>query len=82
LHTAGLSIAHARTFTMPIGSYGGRLGVMAHTDVLGVLSGVKLLVVSHGIIDAAGYDAMVEQARTELPQHQGHLPFYSVYGQK
>lgn len=82
LQAGGLANAQTRTFSVPVGAYGGRIGSMAQTDVFGVVNGVKQMVVAQGITNAASYEAMMQQAINMLPQYQGKLPFYAAYGQK
>jgi hypothetical protein len=67
---------------LPIGKFGGRLGMMVQTDVVGVVTSVKQLVVAQGIATAAQYDRAVATSLVEGEQNQGELPFYLAYGQR
>jgi len=82
LRTGGLGPVEARQIALPIGRAGGRLGMMVQTDVLGVITGVKQMVVSQGLATPAQYDMAVASAQADLEQHQGQLPFYLAYGQR
>lgn len=79
---AGLRDMVTREVRLPVGGYGGRLGNMAAVDVFGVVAGVKQLVVSQGLTDAATYDAAMAQARADLENGRCTLPFYLAYGRK
>lgn len=72
----------ARNVALPVGAYGGRVGRLAETDVLGVLAGVKGLVASQGIATADEYDSAALTARADLNRYQCSLPFYIAYGQR
>jgi ubiquinone/menaquinone biosynthesis C-methylase UbiE len=82
LAPAGLTNTVARGITLPVGAYGGRVGRMAETDIVGVVSGVKGLVTSMGITTPESYDAALSQARADLARYQCALPFYIYYGQR
>lgn len=82
LRTGGLGQVGARQIALPIGKTGGRLGMMVQTDVLGVITSVKQMVVSQGLATPAQYDMAVASAQADLEHHQGELPFYLAYGQR
>jgi ubiquinone/menaquinone biosynthesis C-methylase UbiE len=79
---SGLVNVVARGVALPVGAYGGRVGRMAETDVVGVVSGVKGMVTSMGITSPETYDAAVAQAKFDLNRNQCTLPFYIYYGQR
>ena len=71
-----------RSVALPVGAYGGRVGRLAETDVMGVLAGVKGLVAMAGIASPEMFEQAVQQARADLDRFQCTLPFYIAYGQR
>jgi ubiquinone/menaquinone biosynthesis C-methylase UbiE len=71
-----------RSILLPVGAYGGRVGRLAETDVLGVLGGVKGLVASQGIATPEMFVQVVQAARADLNRFQCTLPFYLAFGQR
>jgi ubiquinone/menaquinone biosynthesis C-methylase UbiE len=82
LRGAGALNVSTRDVALPVGAYGGRVGRLAETDVMGVLTGVKGLVASQGIATADDYDRVAQIAKTDLNRFQCTLPFYIAYGQR
>lgn len=82
LRAGGVANVSARTVALPVGAYGGRVGRLAETDVLGVLAGVKGLVAAQGIAAPEAYDQAVQVARADLNRFQCTLPFYIAFGQR
>jgi len=82
LRDARVGSVTANAITLPVGSYGGRVGKLAETDVFGVVGGVKALVVSQGLTTAEAYDDAMRAAREDLDRYQCYLPFYLAYGQR
>jgi SAM-dependent methyltransferase len=82
LRSAGAINVTSRDIALPVGAYGGRVGRLAETDVMGVLAGVKGLVASQGIASPEAFDRAVQTARADLNQYQCTLPFYVAYGQR
>jgi ubiquinone/menaquinone biosynthesis C-methylase UbiE len=82
LAPSGLINVVARGVALPIGAYGGRVGRMAETDVIGVISRARGMVTSMGIAAPATYDAAVAQAKADLDRNHSTLPFYIYYGQR
>ncbi len=82
LRDARVGSLATNAITLPVGSYGGRVGKLAETDVFGVISGVKPLVVSQGLTTADIYDDALRAARADLDRYQCYLPFYIAYGQR
>jgi ubiquinone/menaquinone biosynthesis C-methylase UbiE len=81
LQQAGLQQVTQRAVTLPLGAYGGRLGVLAEKDYFAAILAMRDLIASVGITDIATYDALVAQARQELQQGQVVWPVYVAYGQ-
>ncbi|MDE3230760.1 MAG: methyltransferase domain-containing protein [Chloroflexota bacterium] len=82
LRTGGAANVATRNVALPVGAYGGRVGRLAETDVLGVLAGVRGLIASQGIAAPETYDQAVQVARTDLNRVHCVLPFYIAYGQR
>ncbi|HET9112095.1 MAG TPA: methyltransferase domain-containing protein [Ktedonobacterales bacterium] len=82
LHGAGAVNIATRNIALPVGAYGGRVGRLAETDVMGVLAGVKGLVAAQGFATPEVFDQAVEAARADLNRFQCSLPFYIAYGQR
>lgn len=82
LTAGGAGNVVSRNVALPVGAYGGRVGRLAETDVLGVLAGVKGLVASQGFATPEMYDQAVQSARADLNRFQCALPFYIAYGQR
>ncbi len=79
---AGAINGNRRDIALPVGSYGGRIGKMAETDIFGVMGGVKPLVTSQGIASDDAYTAALTQARADLNRYHCTLPFYVAFGQR
>jgi ubiquinone/menaquinone biosynthesis C-methylase UbiE len=82
LRSAGATNVATRAIALPVGAYGGRVGRLAETDVIGVLTGVKGLVAAQGIASPEAYDQAFQTARADLNRYQCTLPFYIAYGQR
>lgn len=82
LQGADVVNVNARSIALPVGAYGGRVGRLAETDVMGVLTGVKGLVASQGIASADEYERAAQTAKTDLNRYQCTLPFYIAFGQR
>lgn len=82
LRGAGAVTVATRDIALPVGAYGGRVGRLAETDVMGVLAGVKGLVASQGIATPEAFEQAVQTARADLNRYQCTLPFYIAFGQR
>ncbi|HEY3993098.1 MAG TPA: class I SAM-dependent methyltransferase [Ktedonobacteraceae bacterium] len=82
LSRVGLENTGIKHIHLPIGGFGGHLGKMVQTDVLGVVNGVKQLVVAQNIATVSQYDLALQSMRVEIEQYRGELPFYLAYGQR
>lgn len=82
LRGAGAVNVSTRNIALPVGAYGGRVGRLAETDVMGVLSGVKGLVASQGVASPEAFDQAAQTAREDLNRFQCTLPFYIAFGQR
>ncbi len=83
LRDAGLSHVTTQKFTIPVGEYGGRLGIMMATDVLAVVTALRGPVVAQGIATAAAYDQALSevQGETRSGPWRGVWPVHIAYGQ-
>ena len=82
LRGAGVANVVTRDIALPVGAYGGRIGRLAETDVMGVLAGVKGLVAAQGIASPEDFERAAQTARVDLNHYQCTLPFYIAYGQR
>jgi SAM-dependent methyltransferase len=84
LQQYGLVNMTARAIALPVGSYGGRVGTMAATDLLSAINGLGGLIVSHGIATQEVFQQTLQAARSDLDsgQFRCQVPFYVAYGQK
>lgn len=82
LRGAGAMDVAQRDIALPVGAYGGRVGRLAETDVVGVLAGVKGLVAAQGLATPETYDQYVLTAKADLNRYQCSLPFYIAYGRR
>lgn len=82
LQEAGLQHVTQRAVTIPLGAYGGRIGIMAEQDYFAAIMAMRDLIASVGITDLQTYDQLVTQARQEIQQGQVVWPIYVAYGQR
>ena len=82
LQAAGIAQPTTRQLTLPIGAYGGRLGIMLETDITEIYRGVIPLVVGQGIATQDDYTQMVQAFSREVNARQMVFPFYAIYGQR
>jgi len=84
LHAAGLQHVHTREIDLPLGAYGGRVGVMNGVDLLNAMKALGSLYVTQGIATAEEFRLTIQaaQAEVESPQYRAVSPFYIAYGQR
>ncbi len=82
LQQAGAQQVVTRAVALPVGEPGGRLGVMAKTDLLAGMTGLRGVVVSMGLISESDFEANTRQIEAELSSGKISWPFYIAYGQK
>lgn len=82
LEQVGLSQVTFRKVDMPIGPYGGRLGVMAQTDYLSVLGALKAIIPALDITTEQAYEGALHAAQDELERGRCVWPLYVAFGQK
>lgn len=82
LRQAGAQQVERRVVYLPVGQVAGRLGAMAETDYLAILTSVRGFLISQGLITEEQHTRALEQAQAELASGRLMWPFYIAYGQK
>jgi len=84
LRQAGLEHVTYSKIDVPVGAYGGRLGMMMKTDVMAVVTALRGPVVAQGLATADEYDHALVAANEETQQGpwQGVWPIHVAYGQR
>lgn len=84
LHQARLSHVAFQKLHIPVGAYGGRIGLMMESDVFAVIAAIRGPVIATQLTSPAAYDATVEQAHAETSKGnwQGVWPVHIAYAQK
>jgi ubiquinone/menaquinone biosynthesis C-methylase UbiE len=82
LQQAGLRDVHQQRADLPVGKWGGRLGVMLEKDLTAVIRGMKFPIVKMGTASAEEYDSVCEAMIPEFAREQEIFPFYVAYGRK
>lgn len=82
LRQAGAQRVERRVVHIPVGQRAGRLGAMAETDYLAILSSVRGYLISQGAISDADHAQAFAQAQAELASGRLTWPFYIAFGQK
>lgn len=82
LREAGAQRVERRVVYLPVGHRAGRLGAMAETDYLAILTSVRGFLISQGLITEEQHTSALTQAQSELANGQLSWPFYIAFGQK
>lgn len=82
LTAAGATQVTARTYTIPVGKPGGRIGSMMVVDYLTALAGIRGPLASLGIASEAAFDQAIAQARVEFDQREFPQHIYVAYARK
>lgn len=82
LEEARLSRVTFRPVDIPIGPYGGRLGVMAQTDYLSAMGALKSIVAALDITTEQAYAGALHAAQDEIERGRCVWPLYVAFGQK
>ncbi len=82
LRAAGARQVERRIVQLPVGKKTGRLGAMAETDYLAIISGMRGYLIAQGLITEERHNEVFAQARAELASGKLTWPFYIAYGQK
>lgn len=81
LRDAGLQQVQQRTVKLPVGDWGGRLGKLVATDVLGFSQAAKPLLLARGMSER-DVAQLIDTMRSEMDTLRYTWPFYIVYGQR
>lgn len=82
LRLAGAKRVERRRVMLPVGRPVGRLGAMAETDYLAILTSVRGFLIAQGLITEQQHNQALAQARAELASGSLTWPFYIAYAQK
>jgi ubiquinone/menaquinone biosynthesis C-methylase UbiE len=80
LREAGLRDVRARAVDIPIGEWGGRVGVMMKENLLSAFSSLKTLYTQRGSED--DFASLMQELPAEWEHHQSLYRFYVFYGKK
>jgi SAM-dependent methyltransferase len=81
---SGLANIYTRELDIPLGAYGGRLGVMNGVDLLTAMRALSDVFVSQGITTNEQFARTIQAAQAEIdsPQYRTISPFFLAYGQR
>jgi ubiquinone/menaquinone biosynthesis C-methylase UbiE len=84
MREAGLDNVHTHEVDIPLGAYGGRVGVMNGVDLLTAMKALSSLHIAQGITTADEFERTLRVAQAEIdsPQYRTISPFYIAYGQR
>jgi SAM-dependent methyltransferase len=82
LRAVGLQSVSYHTVDLPMGRYGGRLGTLAETNLISLLTSLRALMVSLELTTAEQFDAALTEARKEIARGRYTWPYYVAYGQR
>lgn len=84
LRAAGIGDVAERRIDVPIGSYGGRMGMSMATDLLAGIEGFGGLLVQMGVFTSDQFEEVRDGLRAEFasPENRAVGPFYVSYGRR
>ncbi|HYU75971.1 MAG TPA: class I SAM-dependent methyltransferase [Ktedonobacteraceae bacterium] len=82
LQQAGLHHIRHRTYHVPVGAWGGRVGEMLKQDILASLPGIRAFVCTHASISLEAFDATVAALPGEWERCRTVYEYYLAYGQR
>lgn len=82
LQSAGLQDVTVREVPLPLGQYGGRIGVMVETDYFGAVTAMRAPVIALGIATENDYELTVQAAHEEVRLGKCIFPVYVAYGRR
>lgn len=82
LKGAGLRDVTVREVPLPLGHYGGRVGVLVETDYFSAITAMRAPVVALGIATEAEYEQTVQAAREEVQRGTCIFPVFVAYGRR
>ena len=80
LKEAGVRRVRERVIELPMGEWGGRVGVLLKEDLLSAFAGLKALYAARGSED--DFQALLQELPAEWEQFHSSYRFYAFYGQK
>lgn len=81
MQEAGLINVQARAIAVPLGNWGGRIGMMMSTNIASAAQALKPLVVQQGNLSAEQFEHIIVKAQQEWEMLHTSVPFYIAYGQ-
>ncbi|HEX8731839.1 MAG TPA: class I SAM-dependent methyltransferase [Ktedonobacterales bacterium] len=82
LRQAGARNVERRLVQIPVGQRAGRLGAMAETDYMAILTSMRGFLIGQGVISEPEHTRALAQAQAELASGRLTWPFYVAFGQK
>lgn len=82
LKGAELQDVTVREVPLPLGAYGGRVGVLVETDYFGAVTAMRPPVLALGIASEADYELTVQAARAEVKNGKCIFPVYVAYARR
>lgn len=79
---AGLQDVTVSEVPLPLGSYGGRVGVLVETDYFSAVTAMRAPVLALGIASEADYELTVQAARAEVQKGKCIFPVYVAYARR
>ena len=67
---------------LPIGRYGGRLGILTETNLISFFTSIRGLVLSYELTTTQQYDAALAEAREEIARGRFIWPYFVAFGQR
>jgi hypothetical protein len=81
LKQAGLQQIQQYRLDIPIGQWGGRVGIMAAKDMLAYNQNIKPVIVKESGIDQRQYDFLTQEMQKEWEEHNSFFSIYITCGQ-
>ncbi len=82
LQAAGLQTVSYKEADLPLGRFGGRLGVLAETNLISFLSSLRGLILSYELTTGPQFDAALTEARREIAHGRFVWPYFVALGQR
>ena len=82
LQHIGLANVKFGELSIPIGNYGGRLGVMAETHYDSLLQSFRPVIIGRGLTDGPTFDVVLRTAHDEIARGRFISPYHLAYGQR
>ena len=82
LHGAGLAPVEERTFQIPLGRWGGRLGQMMAQNIVAAFTAIRPAILGMQLASAEEIDATLAALPAEWEQRHSSTPFYVTWGRR